>query len=114
MTLARHSLESVHGPGTAYAIMLAPHVADDAANKHHLYDDDGHEMFPSISTAVDYFRSEVAGIDYGTGTDEQIMDLYPQCETSAGLRCHSGATFHDYPMVRYQVGPRGGVVRVNT
>jgi hypothetical protein len=71
-------------------------------------------MFDSIGTAVGYFRSEVAGIDYGTGTDEQVMDLYPQCDTSAGLRCHSGATFHDYPMVRFAVGPRGGVQRQNT
>jgi hypothetical protein len=68
-------------------------------------------MFTSIAEAVRYFRSEVAGIDYGTGTDEQVMDLYPQCKTSAGLRCHSGATFHDWPMVRYAVGPRGGIAR---
>lgn len=68
-------------------------------------------MFESIGRAVDYFRSEVAGVDYGTGTDEQVMDLYPQCKTSAGLRCHSGATFHDYPMTRFVVGPRGGIQR---
>jgi len=69
-------------------------------------------MFDSIAKAVAYFRTYVAGIDYGTGTDEQVMDLYPQCNTSAGLRCHAGATFHDYPMTRYAVGPRGGVQRV--
>jgi hypothetical protein len=65
-----------------------------------------HKRFDTIGEAVRYFTDEVAGVDYGTGVDDQVMDLYPQCED-----CYSGATFHDYPMVRYTVGPRGGVVR---
>lgn len=69
-------------------------------------------MFDSIAESVRYFRDEVAGIDYGTGTDEQVMDLYPQCEQDTDLRCSDNATFHDYPMTRYVVGPRGGVARV--
>lgn len=70
----------------------------------------GHERFDSIAEAVEYFRSKVAGVDYGTGLgsreygDEQNMDLYPQCSD-----CSSGMCFHDYPMVRYAVGPRGGI-----
>ena len=64
------------------------------------------ERFDSIAAAVAYFRSEVAGQDYGTGTDEQVMDIYPQC-----TNCTAGMTFHDYPMARYAVGPRGGVTK---
>jgi hypothetical protein len=71
-------------------------------------------MFENIAGAVEYFRSEVAGVDYGTGTSDQMMDLYPQCGTSSGLRCHASAIFHDYPILRYAVGPRGGIQRQNT
>ena len=35
------------------------------------------------------------------------VDLYPQCR-----ECNSHMNFHDYPMVRHQVGPRGGIRRV--
>ena len=66
----------------------------------------GHKRFDTIREAVRYFTNEVAGVDWGTGTDEQVMDLYPQCDD-----CTDGETYHDYPMVRYTVGPRGGVVR---
>lgn len=64
----------------------------------------GHERFSSVKDAVEHFKNEVAGTDYGTGTDEQAMDLYPQCDD-----CTSGMNFHDYPMSRYSVGPKGGV-----
>ncbi len=64
----------------------------------------GHKRFGSVSAAVRYFTSEVAGTDYGTGTDEQCLDVFPQCED-----CTSGMCFHDYPMARYELGPRGGV-----
>ena len=66
----------------------------------------GHKRFRTIADAVHYFGRDVAGEDYGTGTDEQVMDLFPQCPD-----CTSGMNFHDYPMVRYSVGPRGGIVR---
>lgn len=64
------------------------------------------ERFDSITAAVDYFRREVAGTDFGTGTDEQCIDLYPQCPD-----CQRDMVFHDYPLARYSVGPRGGVMR---
>lgn len=35
-----------------------------------------------------------------------VMDLYPQCE-----HCTSEMNFHDYPMTRFTVGPRGGIRR---
>lgn len=66
----------------------------------------GAERFDSIAAATAYFAREVAGTDFGTGTDEQVMDLYPQCDD-----CTSGATFHDYPAIRLVVGPRGGIRR---
>lgn len=65
-----------------------------------------HATFPTIGDAVAYFRSEVAGIDYGTGTDEQAMNLYPRCS-----ECTDDMCFHDYPMAVYTVGPRGGIRR---
>lgn len=36
-----------------------------------------------------------------------VMDLYPQCKD-----CTDHMNFHDYPMARYQVGPRGGIRKV--
>lgn len=36
-----------------------------------------------------------------------VMDLYPQCSD-----CNSTMNFHDYPMTRYEVGPRGGIRKV--
>lgn len=66
----------------------------------------GHKRFRTIGDAVHYFRREVAGEDYGTGTDDQCMDLYPQCPD-----CDSMMNFHDYPDARYTVGPRGGIIR---
>jgi hypothetical protein len=35
------------------------------------------------------------------------MDLYPQCGD-----CDSAMNFHDYPMVRYELGQRGGIKKV--
>ena len=66
----------------------------------------GLERFDTIAEAVAHFGREIAGTDFGTGTEEQIMDLHPQCGD-----CTAGATFHDYPLARYGVGPRGGVRR---
>jgi hypothetical protein len=66
----------------------------------------GHERFDSVGSAVAYFAREIAGEDFGTGTDEQVMDLYPVCDD-----CDGAVNFHDYPMVRYSVGPRGGIRR---
>jgi hypothetical protein len=33
-----------------------------------------------------------------------VLDVYPQCKD-----CNSQMNFHDYPMARYSVGPRGGI-----
>jgi hypothetical protein len=66
----------------------------------------GVERFDTVAAAVEYFRRNVAGEDFGTGDSDQCMDIHPQC----GL-CTDGATFHDYPLARYVVGPRGGVRR---
>ncbi len=66
------------------------------------------ERFDSIGAAVSFFRREVAGDDFGTGTADQCMDVYPQCDD-----CVSGMNFHDYPMARFEPGRRGGIRRVN-
>lgn len=65
--------------------------------------------FDSVSEAIEYFRDRVA---YwckrdGLSTDENgyyVMDLYPQCD-----ECEPMMNFHDYPMSRYSVGPRGDI-----
>ena len=67
----------------------------------------GHARFDSIADAVSFFRTDVADVDYGTGTEEQCMDLYPACPD-----CTDEMTFHDYPMARYVIGKRRGVTRV--
>lgn len=68
----------------------------------------GFERFASISAAREYFAG-IAGDDYGTGTDDQCMDIYPACND-----CSADMCFHDYPMARFVVGPRGGVRRERT
>lgn len=45
----------------------------------------GHERFDSVDQAISY---------------------YPQCD-----QCDSAANYHDYPMSRYVVGPRGGLAK---
>lgn len=64
----------------------------------------GHERFDTIGEARAYFRNTVAGNDFGTGTDEQTMDLYPQCTD-----CTSGMNFHDWPMTRWVVTEKGTI-----
>lgn len=76
----------------------------------------GHERFGSVSEALAYFR-DVAGEDFGTGTEghyedgywvaAQGMMLYPGCDD-----CTGDMNFHDYPMSAFEVGPRGGIRKV--
>ncbi|AEK10063.1 hypothetical protein FDH96_gp104 [Mycobacterium phage Rey] len=76
----------------------------------------GHETFPTMGAAVDFFRREVVDNPYLTTefsedseySDYGVMDLYPH----DGCDCSDGMNFHDYPMVRYGVGRRGGLRRV--
>lgn len=79
-----------------------------------------YHKFDSITAAVAHFRDEVVGNPYvpiqfndddgyrPEYSDYGVMDLYPQCD-----RCDHGATYHDYPLRRYGIGRRGGLVRVS-
>ena len=66
----------------------------------------------SINEAVRFFRDslesyygELSGILERTGEDyAPAMNLYPYCK-----ECTDNMCFHDYPMARYTVGPRGGI-----
>lgn len=64
-----------------------------------------HKRFNTIEEAVEYFRNLVLLVSYPT--EDAVMDLYPQCDD-----CSSLMNFHDYPMARYAVGPRGGIKKV--
>jgi hypothetical protein len=67
-----------------------------------------HERFGSVAAALDFFRDSLQdmGIDKGDG-DHYVIDLYPECS-----ECSYGMNFHDYPMARYELGPRGGLSKV--
>lgn len=67
------------------------------------------QRFGSIRAALDYF-GEHADRGFVSAYDDEraTMDLYPD-EHAAGMVCDSVATYHDSPMVRYTVGPRGGI-----
>lgn len=75
-----------------------------------------HRTYWSIKNAVDNFRDHLEafygsleGILDRTGPDNApCVDLYPKCND-----CNSEMNFHDYPFARYQVGPRGGIRKVN-
>lgn len=67
-----------------------------------------HKRFASRAAAVDYFRASAAQFDYSDMPDA-CMDLYPVCD-----HCDASENHHDYPDVRYTVGPRGGIIRNNT
>lgn len=67
----------------------------------------GHGRYDSIKDALYGFEMllRVVGIDSGDG-EHYTIDLYPQCS-----ECDSQMNFHDYPMARYELGPRGGLAR---
>lgn len=69
----------------------------------------GHKRFDTIALALGYFRAEVIDNPYRSGTSDEedgcyTIDLYPQCARCTGTEC-----WHDYPMARYDVGPRNGL-----
>ena len=69
-----------------------------------------HERFASVALAVEAFRVSMAELSVKTGDGEHYtLDLYPQCDD-----CDSAMNFHDWPMTRFQLGPRGGLQRINT
>lgn len=71
-----------------------------------------HSVANTISEAVENFRDsldafygDLSGILERTGEDNApTLDLYPACDDCSAQMC-----FHDYPMSRYTVGPRGGI-----
>jgi len=66
-----------------------------------------HERFASVALAVEAFRAGMAALKIDRGDGEHYtMALYPQCD-----ECESEMNFHDYPLARYRVGPRGGIRR---
>jgi hypothetical protein len=67
----------------------------------------GFERYNSIGDALYGFSLllAVVGVDKGDG-EHYTIDLYPQCSD-----CNSNECWHDYPMARYQLGPRGGLTR---
>lgn len=73
-----------------------------------------HARFDTIADAVNTFRNELEsfygtleGILDRTGEDNApVVDVYPQCND-----CDSHMNFHDYPMARYALGPRGGITK---
>ena len=73
-----------------------------------------HRRFATVADAQSWFRSEVCepagfvGMTDEERSDYYGMDLYPACDL-----CDSEMNFHDYPMTRYGVGPRGGMIRVS-
>lgn len=69
----------------------------------------GHERFDSIGAALEFFREKVVDNRYREGTTDDAdgcytIDLNEQCDD-----CSSMENYHDYPMLRYDVGPRGGL-----
>lgn len=75
-----------------------------------------HRRYWSIKNAVDNFQDYLevfyGAVDKGilerTGADRApALDLYPKCD-----QCTDHMNFHDYPMARYVVGPRGGIRKV--
>jgi hypothetical protein len=68
----------------------------------------GFGRYDTMAQALDMFRVDLRalGIDSGDG-EHYTLDFYPQCEECNSLMC-----FHDYPMARYELGPRGGMRRV--
>ena len=74
-----------------------------------------HSVFDSIGDAISEFR-DILDAKYGNLSDilertgeeyAPALDVYPACGD-----CNSQMNFHDHPMSRYQVGPRGGIRKV--
>lgn len=46
----------------------------------------------------------------GDGNDLPTLELFDPTECAEHGGCDSACTWHDYPISRYTVGPRGGIV----
>lgn len=66
-----------------------------------------HERFDSIADAVTAFRQVLddTGVRRGDG-EHYTLDVFDQCGD-----CDSAMNFHDWPLVRFVLGPRGGIRR---
>ena len=74
----------------------------------------GHERYRTLGDVRSELRRAHEAMGFATVTTREgevvqadTADIYPVCDD-----CHNGATYHDYPIRRYQIGPRGGVVDV--
>lgn len=66
-----------------------------------------HKRFNCIHEALTYFMREVAGTDFGTGTEGQCMAMSPQCD-----ECTDDMNFHgDELALWYKVTKKGNVKR---
>lgn len=69
------------------------------------------QMFcDSVGEAISYFKDEIACNDFGTGVEDQCMDVY---QSNHDCGCDSMMNFHDYIETRYTIGPRGGIKKEN-
>ncbi|AGT14056.1 hypothetical protein PAPYRUS_46 [Mycobacterium phage Papyrus] len=93
---------SPYGPYERMEAMICAHIHYGPFNY-------GHKKFDNVKQAMDYFENEVAGVDFGTGTSEQNMDLY---ESEWDCPCNDHMNFHDYPMERFVVAADGTPVVV--
>lgn len=66
------------------------------------------ERFPTFAAALDEFRrvQDEFGFDTVPEVQQSTLDLYPVCAD-----CTGGENHHDYPMARFVIGIRGGIVR---
>ena len=60
-----------------------------------------HERFDTLAEAKEYLQDHGSRDRYD---DRSAVDIYPQC-----AECDSAMNFHDSPMARYELGPRGGI-----
>lgn len=66
-----------------------------------------HKRFDSQAAGLKWFREYGRDVGWSNHGDPACIDFYPVCKD-----CQDGMNFHDYPMVRFEVGPRGGIRKV--
>lgn len=78
---------------------LGPH------SHHHMVAATIGEAVQNFADSLEGYYGSLAGILDRTGEEcAPALDLYPACDD-----CNSQMNFHDYPMARWAVGPRGGI-----
>ena len=66
------------------------------------------EAVQNFTDSLEGYYGDLSGILERTGEEyAPNLALYPACDD-----CNSEMCFHDYPMTRYVVGPRGGINRI--